>query len=395
MSSLCRHAMRGQSYVALVRSGVSRTRCGLKTCPSLQKLALAPTATAAVPRRGLHISSPLQQAATPGQAGSVEASSAGGNSGWTGGDGRDGHAGARTLGIAVFSTLVGATACLGTWQVMRYSWKLDMIEDRKEKMAFEPVQLPEGLEGEALAKMMDILDKEADGKGAKGPDGETLGGSEEGKGLLESLAGRRVRVTGVFDHTKEVLVGPRGAPPGMNASTGPASMAVSPQGDFVHTPLRRKDGSVVLVNRGWSPRSKGRNWSRPEGEVSLVGVLKEAEKRRTFSPVNRPETGQLLWAEKEALLQAAGCLAPGDGVSSPPILMEAVGEEGDDRKVTPRAKQRHHFGEFYVTPQTHAMYAATWYSLAAAGALLTWTRFRRRGPAAFPKIKAPGAAGGK
>lgn len=58
-----------------------------------------------------------------------------------------------------------------------------------------------------------------------------------------------------------------------------------------------------------------------------MGVLKEAEKRRTFSPVNRPETGQLLWAEKEALLQAAGCLAPGDGVSSPPILMEAVGEK--------------------------------------------------------------------
>lgn len=55
--------------------------------------------------------------------------------------------------------------------------------------------------------MMDVLDKEADGKGAKGPDGETLGGSEEGKGLLESLEGRRVRVTGVFDHTKEVLVG--------------------------------------------------------------------------------------------------------------------------------------------------------------------------------------------
>lgn len=55
--------------------------------------------------------------------------------------------------------------------------------------------------------MMDALDKEADGKGAKGPDGETLGGSEEGKGLLERLEGRRVRVTGVFDHAKEVLVG--------------------------------------------------------------------------------------------------------------------------------------------------------------------------------------------
>ena len=55
--------------------------------------------------------------------------------------------------------------------------------------------------------MTDVLDKEADGTGAKGPNGEALGGSEEGKGLLESLEGRRVRVTGVFDHTKEVLVG--------------------------------------------------------------------------------------------------------------------------------------------------------------------------------------------
>lgn len=42
---------------------------------------------------------------------------------------------------------VGATACLGTWQAMRYSWKVDMIEDRKSKMAAEPVHLPEGLEG--------------------------------------------------------------------------------------------------------------------------------------------------------------------------------------------------------------------------------------------------------
>lgn len=55
--------------------------------------------------------------------------------------------------------------------------------------------------------MMDVLDKEADGKASKGPNGETLGGSEEGKGLLENLEGRRVRVTGVFDHGKEVLVG--------------------------------------------------------------------------------------------------------------------------------------------------------------------------------------------
>lgn len=43
----------------------------------------------------------------------------------------------------------------------------------------------------------------------------------------------------------------------MKATSGPSSMAPSPMGDFVHTPLKRGDGSVVLVNRGWVPRSKG------------------------------------------------------------------------------------------------------------------------------------------
>lgn len=55
--------------------------------------------------------------------------------------------------------------------------------------------------------MMDVIDKEADGKGVKGPNGEMVGGSEEGKELLENLEGRRVRVKGVYDHRNEVLVG--------------------------------------------------------------------------------------------------------------------------------------------------------------------------------------------
>lgn len=43
----------------------------------------------------------------------------------------------------------------------------------------------------------------------------------------------------------------------MKATSGPSSMAPSPMGNFVHTPLKRKDGSVVIVNRGWVPRTKG------------------------------------------------------------------------------------------------------------------------------------------
>lgn len=48
---------------------------------------------------------------------------------------------------------------------------------------------------------MDFIDKEADGKRVKGT------GSQEGRELLETLKGRRLRITGVFDHSREVLVG--------------------------------------------------------------------------------------------------------------------------------------------------------------------------------------------
>ena len=42
---------------------------------------------------------------------------------------------------------VAATACLGTWQVKRYTWKVELMETNKTKMASEPVDLPEGPQG--------------------------------------------------------------------------------------------------------------------------------------------------------------------------------------------------------------------------------------------------------
>lgn len=56
----------------------------------------------------------------------------------------------------------------------------------------------------------------------------------------------------------------------MKATSGPSSMAPSPMGDFVHTPLKRGDGSVVLVNRGWVPRSQGPRESHISRTVCVV-----------------------------------------------------------------------------------------------------------------------------
>lgn len=72
---------------------------------------------------------------------------------------------------------------------------------------------------------------------------------------------RRVRVTGVYDHTKEMLLGPRTRGDGNS-------------GYFLITPLRRENGSIVLVKRGWVPTEKKEQSTRPE---SLDESVQEIE----------------------------------------------------------------------------------------------------------------------
>lgn len=57
----------------------------------------------------------------------------------------------------------------------------------------------------------------------------------------EQLMGHRLVVEGSFDHSREVLLGPRSVPVGL---FGPAAqgMATNPQGFFVITPFRLKSG---------------------------------------------------------------------------------------------------------------------------------------------------------
>ncbi|CAN0011873.1 unnamed protein product [Discosporangium mesarthrocarpum] len=59
----------------------------------------------------------------------------------TGAAGDSANEGGRLAGVALFSGLVGATACLGVWQTQRYFWKLDLMAGRKATMAMEPVDL--------------------------------------------------------------------------------------------------------------------------------------------------------------------------------------------------------------------------------------------------------------
>ena len=105
-------------------------------------------------------------------------------------------AGLSPLGKAFFGSLCAGTFGLGCWQTQRFFEKQELMAQREHDLSLDPEPLTS--------------------------DHNTL-----------SL--RRKVVQGAYRHDKEVLVGPRGPPPGAMASSGPSSgragggMSSSPQ----------------------------------------------------------------------------------------------------------------------------------------------------------------------
>lgn len=105
---------------------------------------------------------------------------------------------------------------------------------------------------------------------------------------FEELKGRRICLHGVYDHSQEILLGPRTAPGLINKKA--QGMATNPMGFFVITPLYLKNGLVavfffldeisrerVFVNRGWMPKNCS-EWSHPQNTQLCVGVVQDWEK---------------------------------------------------------------------------------------------------------------------
>jgi cytochrome oxidase assembly protein ShyY1 len=187
-------------------------------------------------------------------------------------------------GKAFFGGLTAGTFGLGCWQLQRLLAKWDMMETRENELSMDPTT----------------------------------------KWNTAKHPYRRRVVQGVFRYDKEILVGPRGAPPGVRLprhglsrnssnSGGGGGMVPGPQGFHVLTPLQvpilnpdgtQKSERLLWVNRGWvpktmvpDPRRSGNssssssggggqkeqpnqnmlNWNRPEGKVTVVAIRSELE----------------------------------------------------------------------------------------------------------------------
>jgi surfeit locus 1 family protein len=312
-----------------------------------------------------------------------------------------------TLGTLFFGGLCASTFGLGCWQSVRYFEKVDQMQARDEELKAPPVPL------KRFTAAADTADSNTNGSDATKDNNQQQ--QQQRRQQHEPPSFRRVITRGTFDHAREMLVGPRGPPPGALSSTGPSSgrssggMSSSPQGYYVVTPLRVASGdgadsggnnnNTILVNRGWVPLSyvkqNAGTWSQPRGVVQVVGVETLTEQPKFLSPVHDARTpNQLLWFDRAALEERTGtgtgtAAAPGhhpllltetaSGTDGTAACAAAHGQDPDPVvpvpvvpaptfPVRPTAET---VGEFKVTPTTHAGYAVTWFGLSGAGVVMT------------------------
>jgi len=210
---------------------------------------------------------------------------------------------------------------------------------------------------------------------------------------LTGLKGKRLMLTGRFDHTREILLGVRTAPTGYTGSAA-QGMATNPQGYYVLTPFILNSKAVIILNRGWIPIAmfKTRGWGKEEGEETVEVLLSGAEKGGTFSPVNNPSSGLLYWLEDKAIMQAMKMIPLNDTHSDGSSDDRSINEYDANQQLiiadvlfTDNGKYRFPFPknidpkeyENQITPETHAAYAFTWFSLAIAGLAMTYNKFRK------------------
>lgn len=236
----------------------------------------------------------------------------------------------RNVGIAVFGAGVAGLVGLGSWQLYRRQWKQGITAERENQVKCAPQPLSE------------LLSRN------------------------EDLNFRPVSVRGVYDYSRQVFIGPRNLEAGAGGEIG----------FYLLTPLIMSSGEEILVNRGWIAKTRRKNdpicAETFQGQaVEVSGLLSPTEPRNRYLQNWEPTGDKKDWIvlDVPALHQHMNT-RPLSATSG--FVLEAQGE--NNKGITRKGVQSHL--AFKVTPESHLIYAATWYSLAACLALITVKRFR-------------------
>lgn len=211
---------------------------------------------------------------------------------------------------------VALLVALGVWQLQRLEWKRELIARVEQRAYATPVAAPSPAQFET--------------------------------GRHEYL---RVQLRGRFLHDRETLV-----------------QAVTRLGGgfWVLTPLHTDAGFTVLVNRGFiaAAQRTSREWSRPEGEVTIVGLVRADEPGGGFLRANVPAEER--WYSRDVAAMAQARQLP----EAAPYFVDADADPAAARGPTGGLTVRQ-FND------NHLQYALTWFALAGMLAVGTLRILRR------------------
>jgi len=230
--------------------------------------------------------------------------------------GRSRRSPAFPIGLTLIALLFFTGFCaLGAWQVQRLGWKRELIARVDARIHALPIPAPR-----AAARADEY---------------------------------RRVRVSGHFLHDKAALV---------------QAVTVRGAGFWVLTPLITDQGFTLIVNRGFIPPDKRRDYAQPQGEVHVAGLLRLSELGGGFLRSNDPEANR--WYSRDVVAIGAARRIRGPLAD---YFIDADAAGGPDSLPV---------GGLTVVkfPNSHLQYAITWFVLAAmvAGAYMFVMRQERK-----------------
>lgn len=225
-----------------------------------------------------------------------------------------------------------ATFILGTWQIQRRQWKVDLIEKLNNRICQKPIELPETL------------------------------------GELESLEYYPIKVKGRFLYEKEFVIGFRSLlVDGKSVSeTSFMKNAGNQIGYHIITPFKLADKNLtILVNRGWIPKSQKhlirQQKSEENDEIEITGILRLSETKPNFVPPNSPQSEAWYYRDLNEMAKVA---------STDPIYIEMA--------YNAHASQYPIGGQTQVQLRNeHTSYILTWYSLSLFTAYMWYKKFMK------------------
>lgn len=239
----------------------------------------------------------------------------------------------RPLLLAVLGVLlIVLFAGLGTWQVYRLQWKLALIARVESRVHAAPVAPPPAAHWAQVSAASDEY--------------------------------RHVRLAGTFLY---------------EYTTAVQALSELGSGYWLLTPLCTADGSIVLVNRGFVPVAQGGPKHYPARKAAgaacpaagtpatLTGLLRISEPRGGFLRTNDPAGNR--WYSRDVQAIAA---VHGLANVAPYFVDAASGQDPGD------APDRPVGGLTVVSfPNSHLVYAITWYALALMVAAAAWWAARK------------------